>query len=59
MGEIATKARLGKLDVATEVVENFVPYLIPERFESLSITAAHAIPAGLHPDHTKILSIGC
>ena len=33
MWEIATKVRLGKLDVAIEVVENVVAYLARERFE--------------------------
>jgi PIN domain nuclease of toxin-antitoxin system len=51
--EIATKARLGKLDVAIEVVENFPIYLAREQFESVSITVAHAIRAGLLPGPHK------
>jgi PIN domain nuclease of toxin-antitoxin system len=51
--EIATKARLGKLDVAIEVVENFPIYLAREQFESVSVTVAHAIRAGLLPGPHK------
>jgi PIN domain nuclease of toxin-antitoxin system len=53
MWEIATKVRLGKLDVAIEVVENFVAYLARERFEAVSVTAAHGIRAGLLPGPHK------
>jgi PIN domain nuclease of toxin-antitoxin system len=53
MWEIATKARLGKLDVAIEVVENFPIYLAKEQFESISVTVAHAIRAGLLPGPHK------
>ena len=51
--EIATKVRLGKLDVAIEVVENFGAYLARERFEVVSVTAQHAIRAGLLPGPHK------
>jgi PIN domain nuclease of toxin-antitoxin system len=51
--EIATKARLGKLDVTVEVVENFLVYLARERFDTLPVTAAHAIRAGLLPGPHK------
>ena len=51
--EIATKVRLGKLDVDVEVVENFGAYLDRERFESVSVTVAHAIRAGLLPGPHK------
>lgn len=53
MWEIATKARLGKLDVAIEVVENFPIYLANEQFESISVTVTHAIRAGLLPGPHK------
>ena len=53
MWEIATKVRLGKLDVAIEVVENFVVYLARERIEVLAMTADHAIRAGLLPGPHK------
>jgi PIN domain nuclease of toxin-antitoxin system len=53
MWEIATKVRLGKLDVEVDVVENFGAYLAMERFESVSVTAAHAIRAGLLPGPHK------
>jgi PIN domain nuclease of toxin-antitoxin system len=51
--EIATKVRLGKLDVAIEVVENFGAYLARERFEAVSVTVQHAIRAGLLPGPHK------
>jgi PIN domain nuclease of toxin-antitoxin system len=47
MWEIATKVRLGKLDVEVEVVENFAAYLARERFEAVSVTIEHGIRAGL------------
>jgi PIN domain nuclease of toxin-antitoxin system len=53
MWEIATKVRLGKLDVDVEVVENFGLYLARERFEAVSVTIAHAIRAGLLPGPHK------
>jgi len=53
MWEIATKVRLGKLDVDVEVVENFGDYLAQERFEAVSVTIAHAIRAGLLPGPHK------
>jgi PIN domain nuclease of toxin-antitoxin system len=53
MWEIATKVRLGKLDVAIDVVENFVAYVARERFEPVSVTAAHGIRAGLLPGPHK------
>ena len=45
--EIATKFRLGKLSSATDLVTNFVDYVEREGFELLSISADHAIRAGL------------
>jgi PIN domain nuclease of toxin-antitoxin system len=47
--EVATKVRLGKLDIAREIVEEFSDYLERERFESLSVTLRHATRAGLLP----------
>jgi PIN domain nuclease of toxin-antitoxin system len=44
--EIATKVRLGKLEVATDLAEDFAAYLAQERFEALSITTEHGIRAG-------------
>lgn len=51
--EIATKVRLGKLDVATEVVENLVAYLARERFDVVPVTAEHGIRAGSLPGPHK------
>jgi PIN domain nuclease of toxin-antitoxin system len=51
--EIATKVRLGKLDVATEVVENFGAYLARERFDPVSVSVDHGIRAGLLPGPHK------
>jgi PIN domain nuclease of toxin-antitoxin system len=53
MWEIATKARLGKFNVTIDVVENFPVYLAREQFESVSVTVAHAIRAGLLPGPHK------
>jgi len=50
---MATKVRLGKLDVATEVVENFMFYLARERFEVISVTVDHGIRAGSLPGPHK------
>jgi len=47
--EIATKVRLGRLDLAADIVEDFPAYLEQERFESLSVTTGHGIRAGLLP----------
>jgi PIN domain nuclease of toxin-antitoxin system len=45
--EIATKVRLGKLPTAADLAADFVSYLEREGFELLSISAKHAIRAGL------------
>ena len=45
--EIATKVRLGKLPTAADLAADFVSYLEREGFELLSISAEHAIRAGL------------
>ena len=47
--EIATKARIGKLPGATEVVENFHACMTDQGFTPLSITADHALRAGSLP----------
>lgn len=41
--EMATKVRLGKLDVAAEVVENFMFYLVREEFDVIPVTVEHGI----------------
>lgn len=51
--EIATKFRLGKLDVDREVVENFLYYLDQEEFQTIAVTASHGIRAGLLPGPQK------
>jgi PIN domain nuclease of toxin-antitoxin system len=47
--EIATKVRLGKLNVSREIVEEFSAYLTQERFETLPVSLRHGIRAGLLP----------
>ncbi len=47
--EIATKVQLGKLAIASEIVQNFSAYLEQSRFIPLPITVRHAIRAGLLP----------
>ena len=51
--EIATKFRIGKLPGASNLVAGFVENLEQERFELLSISADHAIRAGLLPGPHK------
>ncbi len=51
--EIATKVRLGRLDVAADLARDFGRYLARERFESLSISAEHGIRAGSLPGSHK------
>ena len=51
--EMATKVRLGKLDVAAEVVENFMFYLAREEFDVIPVTVEHGIRAGLLPGPHK------
>ena len=51
--EMATKVRLGKLDIAAEVVENFVFYLAREEFDVIPVTVEHGIRAGLLPGPHK------
>lgn len=47
--EIATKVRLGKLPTAADLAADFVGQVEREGFENLSISADHAIRAGLAP----------
>jgi len=47
--EIATKARLGKLPMAVDLVEDFEGVLVREGFEALAISVGHAVRAGLLP----------
>jgi PIN domain nuclease of toxin-antitoxin system len=51
--EIATKARLGRLEVAADLAGDFAGYLSQHRFESLSITTEHGIRAGSLPGSHK------
>jgi PIN domain nuclease of toxin-antitoxin system len=51
--EIATKVRLGRLDVAVDLAKNFAEHLTRERFESLSISTEHGIRAGSLPGSHK------
>ncbi|MGA8616910.1 MAG: type II toxin-antitoxin system VapC family toxin [Candidatus Sulfotelmatobacter sp.] len=51
--EIATKVRLGRLPAAAGLVQDFVADLRRERIEILTITADHAIRAGLLPGPHK------
>ena len=51
--EIATKVRLGRLDVAADLARDFAGYLSQHRFESLSITTEHGIRAGSLPGSHK------
>ncbi len=51
--EIATKVRLGRLDIATDLAKDFAVYMDHERFESLPITAEHGIRAGSLPGSHK------
>lgn len=45
--EIATKYRLGKLNFARSMVENFVPRVTAAGFELLPVSPEHALRAGL------------
>jgi PIN domain nuclease of toxin-antitoxin system len=51
--EIATKVRLGRLEVAADLARDFSAYLKHERFESLSISTEHGIRAGSLPGSHK------
>jgi PIN domain nuclease of toxin-antitoxin system len=47
--EMATKVRLGRLDVAAEVVQNFFWYIERERFQAIPVSVEHGIRAGSLP----------
>jgi len=51
--EMATKVRLGRLDVATEVVQNFLWYVERERFQAIAVTLEHGVRAGSLPGPHK------
>ena len=51
--EIATKVRLGKLDMAADLAADFSNVLSQEGFESLPISVDHALRAGLLPGPHK------
>ena len=51
--EMATKVRLGRLDVATEVVQNFLWYVERERFQAIAVTVEHGVRAGSLPGPLK------
>jgi PIN domain nuclease of toxin-antitoxin system len=51
--EMATKVRLGRLSVATEVVQNFIFYVERERFLPIPVTIEHGIRAGSLPGPHK------
>jgi PIN domain nuclease of toxin-antitoxin system len=51
--EIATKVRLGRLPTAIDLTTDFAGCLERERFETLAISAEHAIRAGLLPGPHK------
>ena len=51
--EMATKLRLGKLNIAADVVQNFMVHLANERFEVLSVSVQNGIAAGLLPGPHK------
>ena len=51
--EIATKVRLGRLDVEVDLAQDFDGHLARERFESLSISTEHGIRAGSLPGSHK------
>ena len=47
--DIATKARLGKVPMAVDWLEDFEGVLVREGFEVLAISVGHAVRAGLLP----------
>ena len=50
--EIATKFRIGKLNFARSLAENFIPRVTAVGYKLLSVTTEHAHRAGLLPgDH--------
>lgn len=56
--EISNKFRIGKLDIAREIIENFELVVAEAGFEKLPVTASHAILAGKKcSPRTRIRSI--
>jgi PIN domain nuclease of toxin-antitoxin system len=51
--EIATKFRLGKLNFARELVENFIPEVTRAGYQLLPISTEHALRAGHLPGGHK------
>jgi len=51
--EIATKVRLGRLEAATDLIDDLTGYLANEQFESLSVSIEHGIRAGSLPGSHK------
>jgi len=51
--EIATKYRLGKLDFARELVQNFIPEVTAVGYRLLPVSTEHALRAGLLPGNHK------
>jgi PIN domain nuclease of toxin-antitoxin system len=51
--EIATKVRLGRLDIAADLAGDFEAYLVQEGFDSLSVSTEHGIRAGTLPGSHK------
>jgi PIN domain nuclease of toxin-antitoxin system len=51
--EISTKVRLGKLQVAIDLVRDFSDYISRDGFITLPITAEHGLRAGLLPSVHK------
>ena len=51
--EVATKYRLGKLDFAQDLAENFVSEVTSAGYQLLPITPEHAQRAGLLPGNHK------
>ncbi|MEF0942295.1 type II toxin-antitoxin system VapC family toxin [Rhizobium sp. BR 362] len=51
--EIATKVRIGKLDFAREIADNFDSYVAAGAFKSLDVNTGHALLAGKMPGNHK------
>jgi PIN domain nuclease of toxin-antitoxin system len=51
--EIATKFRLGKLNFAQELVEDFIPLVTAAGYTLLPVSAEHALRAGRLPGEHK------
>ena len=51
--EIATKVRLGRLEAAADLIDDFAGYLVSEQFERLPVSIEHGIRAGSLPGSHK------